>query len=583
MAKTLTQEQYDALRQQGLSNEKIKALANARGLGMPEDTLSKWSRRLDLVFGGGKIGEAIGTQIAKRTVPDEQRQFVTPGPTAKEVAGDVLRTGALFTPVGRIYKGITVGLRGLGAVRGVSAAGKVGAGAAAGTAFDVGERLARGEAPGLGLATGIGAGVPAVGVGLNILGRGAKVVAPKLLSYTSDTPEQAFDFLLQRRGPVQKAIKEGITPKQVLQETQGAVRGLRKSLTREWQEGSSNVINEFTGKRWGMGDKAIKLANRVADDFGIELPTNLKNMSINESLDLLKEVNDLYSKRLVRESAQGINVRKLKDFLKKSVVKNFGGEEGSVANLYKNYSTKKEIFDAADSLVKAYATKKPIQQATALGRLKALFNDNKSAYIDAILDLEKATGKDLMSKITALQFSSKLPRKLSSVSASGGLQAPKGIIDKALDLIILPLSSPRSAGFIAKKLSNIKSPGFTSPGDVLLGGKLGSKLEKGIEKGIIKKQAGLSIKDIMDVKTRTPEFKDAIKSTLERIKRIKSSDFIKNNKIDLDLFEKVDDLEYILKHPKSTIEEQKKALLEASRIMRDMNIPVKIKVKKLLK
>ena len=49
-----------------------------------QDLLSKMSGLLDAIFGGGVVGEAIGAQIAKRTVPEEQREFIS-GPTRKQI------------------------------------------------------------------------------------------------------------------------------------------------------------------------------------------------------------------------------------------------------------------------------------------------------------------------------------------------------------------------------------------------------------------------------------------------------------------------------------------------------------------
>lgn len=426
-------------------------------------------------IGAKGLTDLMGSQLAKLNLAargDIKAANLVEQPSLGEVAGSALQTASIFTPVGRVAKGLTTGANLLGIKMVASAIGKVGAGALAGYSYDVGRNISEGKsgtdilAPGVG--TAFGAGVPAVGVGLNVAGRVAKTVAPKLLSYTSDVPEKAFEQMLQRREPVTAAIKGGMTGERALQNTQGAVRQLRTTLTAEWDDATKSIYDEFSGKRWGMGQGATKLANKVADDFGIELPQNLSNMSAKESLDLLKEVNELYSKRAVKESAEGIAVRKFKDFLKTSTVKNFGGESGSVAQLYNNYSAKKGVLDAANDIVRAYSTGKPIQQSTALGRLKALFNENKSAYLDAILDLEKATGRDLLSGITAVQFEGKLPGKLASVSSSGGLQAPKGVIDKAISLLLLPLSSPRSAGFISRNLSKVKSPAVTFPGDKLL-------------------------------------------------------------------------------------------------------------------
>lgn len=461
----------------------VPLASKARAQEPPKSFLARAAGTTDVLFGGGKIGEAIGTTVAKMGLTgltQEQRKYVSPGPSAKEVAGSALQAAALFTPVGKIAKGVTTAARALGLRKGVSAVGKIGAGATAGAAFDIASSL-QGEQP-TGLGTALGVGIPTVGVGLNIAGRVSSKIAPKLLSYTSDVPEKAFEMLLQRRQPVTQVMKAGITHEQALSQTQKAVHQLRSTLTKEWDEATQSIYNEFSSQRWGMGDQAVKLARKISDDFGIALPSNLKSFSAKESLDLLKEINELYSKRVVRESVQGIGVRKFKAFLQKAVIKNFGGTQGSVANLFKNYTTKKGILDAANDITRAYSIGKPIQQATALGRLRALFNENKSAYLNAILDLEKATGRDLLSGITAAQFREKLPKTLASVSASGGLQSPRGLIDKALSLLIIPLSSPRSAAFIARTLSRIKSPGLprgTSPGDYLLGETSGKSTRKG--------------------------------------------------------------------------------------------------------
>lgn len=55
--------------------------------------LDKTAKVLTTVFGGKQIGEAIGTQAAKLMVKPEELQFVEPGPTPLQVAGDVAATG----------------------------------------------------------------------------------------------------------------------------------------------------------------------------------------------------------------------------------------------------------------------------------------------------------------------------------------------------------------------------------------------------------------------------------------------------------------------------------------------------------
>lgn len=503
----------------------------------------------DAIFGGGKIGEAIGTQVVKAGTragmfdgPGVDYSKVTPevharleakgiptsaqearnevadsiqGPTAGQVAGSALQSAALFTPVGKIAGGLTAGARALGVAKGASAIGKIGAGAVAGGAFDVANNLQEGKTGSdvltPGASTALGAAIPAVGVGINAASRVAKTVAPKLLSYTSDVPEQAFKTMLERRASTVDALKRGATPQTALENTQDAVRGLRTSLSSEWDEGMEHIIKEFDGKRWGMNDRTAKLATKVAEDFGIELPQNVKNISAKESIDLLKEVNELYSKRMVRESAQGIPVRKLKEMLQENVIGAFGGKEGSVSNFYKNYSSKKGVLDAANDIVRAYSTGKPIQQSTALNRLQTLFNDNKPAYLEAIMDLEKATGRDLLSEIAASKFSSKLPATGSTASATSGMVSQLGPLDKAIRLLLLPLSSPRSAGFIARALGHEARTGvIKGPGDALLETKVGKKVGAAVKESL-ENAPGLSIKDV----SRDPQGKYTFKDTMD--------------------------------------------------------------------
>src|SRR3990172_6238834 len=74
--------------------------------------LDKTEKVLDFVFGGGKVGAAIGTQAAKlglTGLSKEERKAVSPGPSVGEVAGSALQSAALFTPVGTVAKGITAG------------------------------------------------------------------------------------------------------------------------------------------------------------------------------------------------------------------------------------------------------------------------------------------------------------------------------------------------------------------------------------------------------------------------------------------------------------------------------------------
>lgn len=437
-----------------------EAPAQKTQLPLVDRAINMGAKITDTIFGGGKVGEALaGGQV-----------------TGKELLGSGLQSASLFIPGGRLAgTGTKIASKiGMGALS--KTAGNIGAGAIGGYAVDVASNLQQNKegkdilSPGLG--AGIGAGIPAVGATLSGAKKAAQWAAPKLLSYTTDIPEQAFDTLIQRREPVMKALKQGVSADDTLMQTRGAVRQLRTTLSQEWDDSMKSIADEFASQRVGVAGDLERKLGTLADVFDVKLPQNTKNASVVEWMDTLKSINEL-PKLMLTVSPKGVVAREAKKELKDLVVKEFGGDKGSVATLYRNYSAKKTVFDAANQIVQAYSNGKPIQQSTAVGRLKALFNDNKSAYLDAILQLEKETGQDLLSKITALQFAQKLPRTGTVLSASGGLKSSKGPLDKALDLLLIPLTSPRSAAWITSSLNKAtkvlpENVSMKFPGDVVL-------------------------------------------------------------------------------------------------------------------
>ena len=165
--------------------------------GQGGDFLGKAAGALDTVFGGGKIGEAIGTQIAKLG-PDAQRlkkfeqQGVLPqgtseeafqGPSVGELAGSAARAALLFTPIGKGAQLAGAGAKALGAgakaINLARGAGAVGAGATTGAAFDTAGGVERGETIGEAIKPGAGA---LVGGALPIVGNIGKGIAQTLAS-----------------------------------------------------------------------------------------------------------------------------------------------------------------------------------------------------------------------------------------------------------------------------------------------------------------------------------------------------------------------------------------------------------------
>jgi len=416
------------------------------------------SKILDVVFGGGKIGEAIGTQIAKARATPEEKKFVSPGPSSREIAGDILKIGATAA---------TPFIPGASTLRGA-----IGVGAAVGATSGLAEGLRKEEAfPETIKSTALGGAVGSVSGGLafgaqKLLQRGI----PKLLSYTSDTPEGVLMRASERPQLTKQALqtlkKEG--EDEFLKRTQQGVRDLRGSLTRDYKDSVEKLSVHFSDKRAGFSIDETKLLNKLSDDFGIDIPQNLKSLSVKESLELYANINELFSKKAVRESAQGVIVRKGRDLVRSKILTNFGGKEGAVAQMLKNYSTESDVLFASNKLLKAYQQKDPVAQSSALSNIKGLYKENKNAYLSAIQRLEEKTGIPILDEAAMTQVKRILPKK------SGPLD-----IGDVLRLIAFPITSPRMAAFFSRlggKLGTVSAK-LSVPG-TRLGASLGAQIPR---------------------------------------------------------------------------------------------------------
>ena len=142
----------------------------------------------DTFFGAGKIGEAIGTQIARFRASPEERPFIEGGPSGRELLGSAARSALLFTPTGRLANTIGTGARALGAgAKLANVTGRVGAGALGGYGFDVASSIENGEnlgetfKPGTGSLTG--GGLPIAGAAIG------KPLKSKLSSFAGASTE----------------------------------------------------------------------------------------------------------------------------------------------------------------------------------------------------------------------------------------------------------------------------------------------------------------------------------------------------------------------------------------------------------
>src|SRR3990167_4032611 len=137
-----------------------------------ESFLEKTGKILDMFFGGGKVGEAIGTGLAK---------------------------------------GITAGVRGLGLIKGASAMGKISSGMLAGELFDIASNLQQGKMGKEALTPGIGAliggGIPAASVAKNIVVRFGEGQAPRVINSLIKPLAKDFSY---GKNPGRAVAEEGI-------------------------------------------------------------------------------------------------------------------------------------------------------------------------------------------------------------------------------------------------------------------------------------------------------------------------------------------------------------------------------------
>ena len=221
---TLTLEQREKLRLAGYSETKINVFEAQRAMKIAEskpkptgmEKAGKVGETLGNIFGGNKIGEAIGTGVARRDVEsgkndieladysslspqaierlrakgvpiteEEQRAEIAQGikgPSGKEIAGDAVQIGLNFVG-GGAAKGL----------KGVSLAKKVATGAAVGYGYDVSTGLKEGNSVGESLVPGVGSivggAIPLVGAGLNAAGKATSKLANKTVDKL--TPDSA--------------------------------------------------------------------------------------------------------------------------------------------------------------------------------------------------------------------------------------------------------------------------------------------------------------------------------------------------------------------------------------------------------
>ena len=287
----------------------------------------------NMVFGGRKIGEALGTQLVKGVQPQEARgiprvgfesenalsdeeraraeqifrrrtgrdidfsretelqdvrESVT-GPSGKEVAGDVARVGSTFFPIGKIAGLGTRALQTVGLRRGAQTVGNVIAGGAGGAAIDLSEGIASDRDLGLGFGTLFGAGIPAAAPVAAAIGRTTARLTGKfgseisgaLTGTSAETVEQAFRAAKEGGEELDNftaALRGKTTPEKLAQQLRDntqVINTQRQTLFRETlAELGEETVNTNVAKvvfADQLADAGITVNNNVLDFSGSKL------------------------------------------------------------------------------------------------------------------------------------------------------------------------------------------------------------------------------------------------------------------------------------------------------------------------
>ncbi len=247
----------------------------------PQKTgLEKTAGVLDAVLGGGKIGEAIGTGIAKNNImstkdvvlPDYskftpevkqrliqkgiptteqgQRQEVADsikGPTAMQVAGDVGRVALNFAPVGKIAEGLATGLKAIPLLGKIAKpVANLATGAGTGALFQGASNVAEGKPFGEDIGTGasIGAAIP----GLGILGNGVAKATRGALGLTTGEGSGSLGKLVEafRQGGEQgdlarSAMRGHVNQEDLAKDTFGALGKIMDDRRSNYQSQLENL------------------------------------------------------------------------------------------------------------------------------------------------------------------------------------------------------------------------------------------------------------------------------------------------------------------------------------------------------
>jgi hypothetical protein len=461
-----------------------------------EPLTTRAGNALGSIFGGNKVGEAIGQQIAKgnlgetvqrvvigRDISPENEALVQSTVTPKQIVGDVARTATNFLPVGRIAGLAQKGARALGLGRAASTAGNIVAGGATGAAVDVTSNIAEGEAPTIGMGTYIGAGIPVAGPVAQALGRvtarGTGFVASeltgKLTGTSQETVAQAFNSA--RAGgkdldTFTNTLRGKVTPEQIVNNMRESVSLVAQNNSAAFRETlnelSDNVVSTQPAK--DNFRKTLESTGITVNPDGTLNFANNKLRNVKEAQDKItlawREVNNMPPETTLGElDTTRQAVKAIKSIAGDQPAANLGnmiiedatrsvrmaGEQ--VEGYGKMLDNFGETSEFLTELEKGLSAGDSATVDQAYRRIATTLRTNNEQRAALVQELDNATGGALLSEVAGQQLSEALPRGLVGTYLAPVIAG--GTIVGGVSPAILPsllLASPRAVGEFARAL-----------------------------------------------------------------------------------------------------------------------------------
>lgn len=341
----MTYEQYQQLKDKGLSDEQIAKAAQTRGVELPSESflggLAKQYVIAPAIRAANVAGTAVGGIASKITGNDvyynraldytQKDKIINAGPLGqmniegmktfgagggKQIGSQTLEAAASFAPYGRMASGISNVASKIPFVKGASnAIGKVGSFAAGGYTVDVASGLKTGEedpyAPGV--ATAVSGVIPAAAPFVRMFGKVAKFTTSQL---TGLNPETVTTLITNPKG-ITQAQAEGLSRLNLASQVKKAFDGRLSQLTSTGKEYQAirnapgkfilpnntieNVLNKYGVKVEGgniiVGPESTPLKpgdRRAIEDF-ISQYGDAKTYSSNALLNVRRALDNMAS------------------------------------------------------------------------------------------------------------------------------------------------------------------------------------------------------------------------------------------------------------------------------------------------